>query len=254
MARDSRKAQTAKAAVSRADEAPQGKSVFRRLGRLIWACVSGLLVLSLFLAMLYRVAPPPATPLMLIRLAEGYGIQKSWRPLADISPALIRAVIASEDQRFCRHFGFDWKAIETAWEQYQSGDGELLGASTISMQTAKNVFLWPARDWLRKGFEAYFTVLIELAWSKRRIIEIYLNVIEWGPGIYGAEAAAQHYFRKPAAQLGATEAARLAAILPAPLDWSASRPDAEVLERSAFILRQMPRVPVSLPLPCGPRP
>jgi monofunctional biosynthetic peptidoglycan transglycosylase len=254
MARDNRKAQTAGVALSRAGEAPQRKSALRRLGRLAAGCISGFLILSLFLVMLYRVAPPPATPLMLIRFAEGYGIQKSWRPLADISPALIRSVIASEDQRFCRHFGFDWKAIETAWEQYQSGDGELLGASTISMQTAKNVFLWPARDWLRKGIEAYFTVLIELAWSKRRIIEIYLNVIEWGPGIYGAEAAAQHYFRKPAAQLGAAEAARLAAILPAPLDWSASRPDAEVLERSAFILRQMPRLPVSLPLPCGPRP
>ena len=254
MARDNRKGQTARAAVARAGQAAQRKSGFRRLGRLIWACVSGFLILSLFLVMLYRVATPPATPLMLLRLAEGYWMRKSWRPLAEISPALIRAVIASEDQRFCRHFGFDWKAIEAAWEQYQSGDGELLGASTISMQTAKNVFLWPARDWLRKGFEAYFTVLIELGWSKRRIIEVYLNVIEWGPGIYGAEAAAQHYFRKPAAQLGPTEAARLAAILPDPLDWSASRPDTEVLERSAFILRQMLRVPVSLPLPCGPRP
>jgi monofunctional biosynthetic peptidoglycan transglycosylase len=127
----------------------------------------------------------------------------------------------------------------------------LLGASTISMQTAKNLFLWPARDWLRKGFEAYFTALIELAWSKRRIIEIYLNIVEWGPGIYGAEAAAQHYFRKPAARLTSTEAARLAAVLPDPLDRSASRPDQDVLDRSAFMLRQMPKLPVRLPLPCG---
>jgi monofunctional biosynthetic peptidoglycan transglycosylase len=225
--------------------------VLRRLGRIIWGCVTGFVILSLFLTMLYRVAPPPVTPLMLLRFAEGYGMQKSWRPLDDISPALIRAVMASEDQRFCRHFGFDWSAIEAAWQQYQSGEGELLGASTISMQTAKNVFLWPARNWLRKAPEAYFTALIELAWSKRRIIEVYLNIVEWGPGIYGAEAAAEHYFHKPAARLSATEAARLAAVLPDPLDRSASRPDGEVLERSAFILRQMPRRPALSPPPCG---
>ncbi|HEY4471022.1 MAG TPA: monofunctional biosynthetic peptidoglycan transglycosylase [Stellaceae bacterium] len=225
--------------------------MLRRLGRIIWGCVTGFVILSLFLTMLYRVAPPPVTPLMLLRLAEGYGMQKSWRPLDDISPALIRAVMASEDQRFCRHFGFDWSAIEAAWQQYQSGEGELLGASTISMQTAKNVFLWPARNWLRKAPEAYFTALIELAWSKRRIIEVYLNIVEWGPGIYGAEAAAEHYFHKPAARLSATEAARLAAVLPDPLDRSASRPDGEVLERSAFILRQMPRRPALSPPPCG---
>jgi len=225
--------------------------VLRRLGRLAAGFVSGFLILSLALVMLYRQVPPPATPLMLLRLAEGYGLRKSWRPLDQISPALIRAVIASEDQRFCLHHGFDWKAMETAWEQYQSGEGELLGASTISMQTAKNVFLWPARDWLRKAFEAYFTALIELAWRKRRIIEVYLNVAEWGPGIYGAEAAAQFYFHKPAARLGPTEAARLAAVLPDPLHRSASRPDEDVTERSAFVLRQMPNLPFSAPLPCG---
>jgi monofunctional biosynthetic peptidoglycan transglycosylase len=164
---------------------------------------------------------------------------------------LIRAVIASEDQRFCLHHGFDWQAIENAWEQYRSGEGEMLGASTISMQTAKNLFLWPARDWLRKAFEAYFTALIELAWSKRRIIEVYLNIAEWGPGIYGAEAAAQHYFHKTAARLSANEAARLAAVLPDPLDRSASRPDEDVAERSSFVLRQIPRLPVNQPLPCG---
>src|SRR3954451_21391078 len=124
-------------------------------------------------------------------------------------------------------------------------------ASTISMQTAKNVFLWPGRDWLRKGFEAYFTPLIELAWGKRRILEIYLNVVEWGPGIYGAQAAAEHYFRKPASRLTAAEAARLAAVLPDPLDRPASRPDADVLDHAAFILRQMPNLPASQPLPCG---
>jgi hypothetical protein len=115
----------------------------------------------------------------------------AWRPLDEISPHLIRAAIAGEDARFCRHHGFDWGAVATAWDRYQSGHGRLLGASTISMQTAKNVFLWPGRDWLRKGFEAWFTALVELAWGKRRIVEIYLNVAEWGPGLYGAEAAAR---------------------------------------------------------------
>ena len=178
------------------------------------------------LVALYRVLPPPGTPLMLIRRVEGYGIDKSWRRLDDISPHLIRAAMAGEDARFCRHHGFDWGAIETAWDRYQSGHGRLLGASTISMQTAKNVFLWPGRDWLRKGFEAWFTALIELAWGKRRIMEIYLNVAEWGPGVYGAEAAAQYYFHKPADALepgggcpsrgGAPRSARLVAAPPRP--------------------------------------
>ena len=135
---------------------------------------------SIVLVALYRVVPPPGTPLMLLRLVQGYGIDKSWRPLDEISPHLIRAVMAGEDTRFCRHRGFDWGAIVTAWDRYQSGHGRLLGASTISMQTAKNVFLWPGRDWLRKGFEAWFSALIELAWGTRRIMEIYVNVVEWG--------------------------------------------------------------------------
>jgi monofunctional glycosyltransferase len=238
-------------AIPRSSRTGGATSVLRRLGRFAAGCVSGFVILSLVLVVLYRHIPPPVTPLMVLRLTEGYGLHKDWRPLDEISPTLIRAVIASEDQRFCRHHGFDWKAIENAWEQYQSGDGELLGASTISMQTAKNVFLWPARDWLRKGLEAYFTALIELAWSKRRIIEVYLNIAEWGPGIYGAEAAAQHYFGKPASRLGTSEAARLAAVLPAPLDRSASHPDPEVRDRAAFILRQLPNLPAGKPPPCG---
>ena len=188
---------------------------------------------------------------MLIRRVEGYGIDKSWRPLDQISPHLIRAAMAGEDARFCRHHGFDWGAVATAWDRYQSGHGRVLGASTISMQTAKNVFLWPGRDWLRKGFEAWFTALIELAWGKRRIMEIYLNVAEWGPGLYGAEAAARHYFHKSADALDPEEAVRLAAALPDPLGWSPRRPGRRLLARGAAIRAHTPAVPTALPLPCG---
>ena len=154
--------------------------LLRRVGRIALYGAIGFIIGSIVVVTLYRFLPPPGTPLMLIRLVEGYGIDKSWRRLNDISPHLIRAAMAGEDARFCRHHGFDWGAVATAWDRYQSGHGRVLGASTISMQTAKNVFLWPGRDWLRKGFEAWFTALIELAWGKRRIMEIYLNVAEWG--------------------------------------------------------------------------
>ena len=188
---------------------------------------------------------------MLLRGVEGYGIHKSWTSFDQISANLVRAIIASEDTRFCNHHGFDWNAIETAWDRYRSRRGRLLGASTISMQTAKNVFLWPGRDWVRKAFEAYFTVLIEIAWGKQRIMEVYLNVVEWGPGIYGAEAAARHYFHKPAAALTIGEAVRLAAVLPDPLNWSPLRPTRRVLARSAGIYSNMPAVSPRCARPAG---
>jgi len=224
--------------------------LLRRVGHIALYGVIGFLIGSIVLVALYRALPPPGTPLMLIRRVEGYGIDKSWRRLDDISPYLVRAVMAGEDARFCRHHGFDWSAIGTAWDRYQSGHGRLLGASTISMQTAKNVFLWPGRDWLRKSLEAYFTVLIELAWGKRRIMETYLNVVEWGRGVYGAEAAAQYYFHKPAAAT-TDEAVRLAAALPDPLDWSPRRPGRRLLARTAAIRANVSGVPTGLPLPCG---
>ncbi len=225
--------------------------VLPRIGRIALYSVIGFIIGSIVLVALYRALPPPGTPLMLVRLVEGYGIDKSWRPLDDISPHLIRAAMAGEDAGFCRHHGFDWGAIATAWDHYQSGRGRLLGASTISMQTAKNVFLWPGRDWLRKGFEAWFTALIELAWGKRRIMEIYLNVVEWGPGVYGAEAAAQHYFHKPADALNPGEVVRLAAALPDPLGWSQHRPGRRLLAHGAAIRANMQGVPTALPVPCG---
>jgi monofunctional biosynthetic peptidoglycan transglycosylase len=229
------------------------RSRWRRIGRGLFLLGLVFAIAPILLVALYRVMPPPATPLMLLRAAQGHGMTKTWRPLADISPHLVRAVIAGEDAKFCQHHGFDWDAIEAAWQHYESGRGRLVGASTISMQTAKNLFLWPGRDWPRKALEAWFTVWIETFWSKRRIIEVYLNVVEWGPGIYGAEAAARHYFDRPAASLTAPEAARLAAVIPDPLDRSASRPGPAVRRHAAFILEQMPLVPVRNPLPCGGR-
>jgi monofunctional glycosyltransferase len=223
----------------------------RRLARIALWVISGFIIGSILLVALYRYLPPPATPLMLLRGVEGYGIHKSWTSFDQISANLVRAIIASEDTRFCNHHGFDWNAIETAWDRYRSRRGRLLGASTISMQTAKNVFLWPGRDWVRKAFEAYFTVLIEIAWGKQRIMEVYLNVVEWGPGIYGAEAAARHYFHKPAAALTIGEAVRLAAALPDPLNLSPLRPTRRVLARSAGIYSNMPAVSPRCARPAG---
>lgn len=169
-----------------------------------------------FVILLYAVVPPPVTPLMLIRAVEGHGLTKDWVPLSEISPHLQRAVIAAEDGKFCTHGGFDWEAVDTAMQRMRRG-GSLHGASTISMQTAKNLFLWPQRTFFRKGAEAYITVWLETLLGKKRILELYLNVIEFGPGIYGAEAAAQHYFGVSAKDLTRTQSAQLAAVLPAPL-------------------------------------
>jgi len=224
--------------------------MLKRIGRIVAFFFTGFFIWSFFLVVLYRDAPPIATPLMLLRLLEGAGIHKSWRPLEAISPNLIRASMAAEDAKFCSHDGFDWVAIQADWQRNRRG-GQLLGASTISMQTAKNLFLWPGRSWPRKGLEVYFTLLIELAWPKRRIMELYLNVVEWAPGVYGAEAAAQYHFKKPASALSAEEAARLAAVLPNPRRWSASRPSAYIMGRAGIIHARMPDLPVLIPLPCG---
>lgn len=186
------------------------------------------------LTLLLRFIPPPMTPLMAIRLVQGYGLEKDWRDIDAISPHLRRAVIAAEDGKFCTHWGFDWAAIDNAIDRYEDG-GKVLGASTISMQTAKNVFLWPSRTFLRKGAEAYLTVYLEALWSKRRILEIYLNIAEFGPGVYGAEAASRLYFGKSALALSPREAALLAAVLPAPLDRSPAKPSAIVARRAALI-------------------
>jgi len=164
-----------------------------------------------------------------------------WRPLAKIAPVMGVAVVTSEDQEFAEHFGFDWEAITKAVE-YNQTHRRTRGASTISQQTAKNLFLWDGRSWIRKGLEVYFTVLIEALWSKERILEVYLNIIEYGDGVYGAEAAAQTFFNKPASQLNTDEAALLAAVLPNPHIYRADNPSAYVLERQQWILNNMHRI------------
>jgi monofunctional biosynthetic peptidoglycan transglycosylase len=202
-----------------------------------------LLVVAIFIFLgpvavvaVYRFVPPPITLLMVQRVFEGRGFDRRWVPMRQMSPTLVRAVIAAEDARFCEHHGFDFGAIQKAMAANEAGR-KLRGGSTISQQTAKNVFLWPSRDWVRKGLEAWFTVLIELGWGKERIMEVYLNSIEWGPGVYGAEAAAQKNFHVHASQLNAAQAARLAAIVPKPLSWRAAKPGRYVQRRSGAINR-----------------
>lgn len=202
-----------------------------------------LLLLPVPVIALYRVVPPPVTPLMLIRAAGGAPIEREWVPFARIAPALARAVIASEDARFCWHHGFDWIEIDKAYADWRGGD-KLRGASTISQQLARNLLLWPGGGYLRKGAEAYVTVLVEALLSKERILELYLNIVEWGPGVYGAEAAGRAHFGRHAAQLSPREAALLAAVLPDPRQWRPERPTPYLEERAATILARMPEVAV----------
>ena len=185
--------------------------------------------------LLYRLVPPPITVLMIERLIEGHGLDHRWTPLGRIAPAMVRAVIASEDAKFCRHHGFDMGAIDAARRHNQARPGRIRGGSTISQQTAKNVFLWPERSWVRKGAEAGFTVLIEAIWGKQRIMEVYLNSVEMGDGVYGVEAAARRNFGVAAADLSPAQADRLAAILPSPLKWKAARPGPYVRGRTGRI-------------------
>ncbi len=204
---------------------------------------------SIFFVVLYRFLNPPVTPLMLIRTlqqtvnGEPVRLKKDWKSLEEISSHLQMAVVASEDNRFLEHSGFDLKAIKKARDYNDIKKGKKIrGASTISQQTAKNVFLWPDRTWLRKGLEVYFTFLIETVWGKRRIMEVYLNVIEAGNGIYGAEAASRAYFNKPATALNRSQAALLAAILPNPRKWNPAYPSSYILGREQWILWNMANI------------
>jgi monofunctional glycosyltransferase len=210
------------------------RGVLHRLGRILLLALAGIATLWITLVLVYRWVEPPLTPLMLIRLVQREGLDHHPRPLAAIAPALGDAVIASEDNRFCLHWGVDWGAVGEAIDEYEDG-GRARGASTITMQVARNLFLWPGGGFVRKGIEIPLAGLIELVWPKRRIIEVYLNIAEWGHGIYGAEAAAQAHFGKPASRLTAHEAALLAAVLPNPRRWDAGRPTAYIERRAAII-------------------
>ncbi len=183
----------------------------------------GLLAFTILWTLAYRWINPPVTFLIARDRMAGVTVKQDWVPLDAMSRNLPRAVIGAEDARFCTHRGFDFEAIEEAYARNKAGKA-MRGGSTISQQTAKNAFLWPGRTMLRKGIEAWFTVLIETLWGKPRIMEVYLNVAEFGRGVFGAEAAAQHYFDKPASKLTRIEAARLAAILPQPIKRDAAAP------------------------------
>jgi len=210
----------------------------RRWGRVLLIALGVLALLPVGGVLVTAVLPPAPTLLMARQAVRGDGLDYRWRPLGRISPNLVRAAIAAEDARFCGHHGFDVEAIEKALDHNARG-GRMRGGSTISQQTAKNVFLWPGRDWIRKGLEAGYTVLIEALWPKRRIMEVYLNVVEWAPGVYGAQAAARHWFGKDAADLTPREAARLAAILPAPRRYQAGDPGPYVRRRAGRIQAAM---------------
>ncbi|WP_166959727.1 monofunctional biosynthetic peptidoglycan transglycosylase [Yeosuana marina] len=218
--------------------------MIKRFFKFIYKLVLWLFVFSIAVVILYKWVPVPMTPLMLIRNVEQLQDDKKvvlkhdWIPIEEISKNLQLAVICSEDQNFLNHHGFDFEAIQKAMENNEKGR-RIKGASTISQQTAKNVFLWPQRSWLRKGLEAYFTFLIELFWSKQRIMEVYLNSIEMGNGIYGAEEASKYWFKKSAIKLNRNEAAAIAAILPSPLRYRANPASNYIQGRKNWIVRQM---------------
>jgi monofunctional glycosyltransferase len=197
------------------------RSRLRRVLQPLWLLMLALILLPLALLPLYALVNPPVTTVMLFKALGGAGIDKSWVSIDEISPRLIRAVVASEDQRFCVHHGIDWVELQNAIDDE---DGRFRGASTITMQTVKNLFLWTNRSWVRKGLEAPLALYAELFLSKRRIMEIYLNIVEWDTGVYGAGAAAEHYFNTSPLHLTDSEAARLAAVLPSPESRDAGKP------------------------------
>ncbi|MDR1681151.1 MAG: monofunctional biosynthetic peptidoglycan transglycosylase [Prevotellaceae bacterium] len=217
----------------------------RRLFRYSLYVAGALFVLSLAQVLAYRWLPVSHTPLMLLRAWEhrhdsAWTVRYQWVPRQAISPQMTLAVIASEDNRFEQHWGFDWYEIDRARNREKRT--RIRGASTITQQVAKNLFLWPQRSWLRKGLEAYYTVLIECCWSKARIMEVYLNIVETGAGTYGVEAAAQRYYKKSALALTASEAAMIAVCLPNPIRRNPAKPTAYLLKRRQAVLKLMGKI------------
>jgi len=220
------------------------KKILLRILRWIRNLLLTLFILSLFFVLLYKYVPVYYTPLMVVRSVEQlkknkkFRIDHQWVPMSEISPYLVQAVVASEDNLFLIHSGFDFDQIELAQQEAEKGR-RLRGASTISQQTAKNVFLLPNRSWIRKGLEVYFTVLIEFVWGKERIMEVYLNSIEMGDGIFGAQAVAKAHFQTTAKSLTIPEAALIAATLPNPRVFNSAKPSAYLLKRQAKIISLM---------------
>jgi monofunctional biosynthetic peptidoglycan transglycosylase len=220
----------------------------QRFFQLLLKIVLSFLAISIVWVLVYKFIPVPFTITMIANSIENLGTEnpviweKDWKSLDNISPQYIKAVIASEDQKFFTHYGFDMQAIEKAIESNSKNSRKIRGGSTISQQTAKNVFLWQGRSYVRKGLEAYFTLLIELLWSKERIMEVYLNIAEMGNGIYGVEAASQKYFKQSAKDVSKSEAALIAAILPSPKKYSAKNPSSYIRKRQQWITRQMNNV------------
>jgi len=211
----------------------------QRIWRFIWKTFLILFITQFVYIIILKWVNPPITLTQLSSGISGDGLRRDYVDYDDMSNQIKLAVISSEDQIFPDHDGFDWKSIEKAMKYNKKKPGRIRGASTISQQTAKNVFLWQGRDWIRKGLEAYFTKMIELVWGKRRILEVYLNVIEMGKGIYGVEAASQAYFNKPAKNLNRQQAAMIAACLPNPKKFKVKPPASYVLVKSGWIIRQM---------------
>ncbi len=212
-----------------------GEKRFGRWGRLVVAAVLAWVALTVLLVLPWRWIPPPTTAFMLQERVFGGGtVHHQWVRWEDISPHLPIAAVAAEDQKFPGHFGFDFDSIADAMEEKRRG-GRLRGASTISQQVAKNLYLWPGQNLLRKGLEAYFTVAIELMWPKRRILEVYLNVAEFGPGVFGVLAASRHAFLREPGDLTPRQAATLVAVLPSPKRMSAARPSEYVMRRAREI-------------------
>lgn len=217
---------------------------WRRLLRALGFAALAAVAASILAVGVFRFVPVPCSALMVERRAgavldgKPFQLRHAWVPLEDIAPCMGLAVMAAEDQNFPDHFGFDWKAIEKAIAHNEHSRRKR-GASTLSQQTAKNLFLWEGRSWLRKGFEVYFTLLLEAGWSKRRILEVYLNSVEFGDGVFGVEAASRKFFGKPARRLAPSEAALLAAVLPSPLHYRADQPSGYLRGRQAWILQQM---------------
>lgn len=223
---------------------PERPTSRRRLQRLFAFTALFLLVMPAVPVTLLRFVPPPASAMMLKRWVDArvegraFDLDYDWTPSERIARSLRRAVVASEDQRFYEHAGFDWKELQNALDEWRDG-GSLRGASTISQQVAKNLFLWPGRSFLRKAFEAWFTIWIEWIWPKERILEVYLNIAELGDGVFGAEAASRRYFKHSAAKLVPHESALLAAALPSPLRSNPANPSAYMRKRQSWILRHL---------------